>query len=184
MSNHFYPRPQGSPSASVSSLASSGYPTNPTSSSLQYTPRHLPLERGSLEHNVTCPSPLPPITTFDHRDAPLAQGSNNWFNSRPGTVLSNESPLFNYRRSYHPPPSFIRQTSTSSSKSTSHSLDSVETTLRGEKCSEEPYMYYTTPSSSGGSDARHLAEKMNGIEPPKPKTLHEPQAATFASQGM
>lgn len=181
MPNHFFSRPRGSPSASVSSLASSGHPTNSTSPSIQYNPRQLPTERGSLERNVTtCPSPLPPMTTFDHRDAPLAQSSTNWFNSRPGTAPSNESPLFNYRRSHHPPPSFIQQTSTSSSKSTSHSLDSVETTLRSDTPCEEPHLYHTTPTSSGGSDTRYLPDKMNGIRPTNSRTLHEPQAPSFS----
>ncbi|KAI4167609.1 MAG: hypothetical protein LQ343_007073 [Gyalolechia ehrenbergii] len=184
VSNHFFPRHRGSPSASVSSLASSGHPTKSTSPSLQDTPRQLPAEGGSLERIAPCPSPIPPITTFDHRDTSLTQGSTVWFNSRPGTTPSIKSPLSNYRRSHHPPPLFIPQTSTSSSKSASHPVDSVETTLRSIEPSEEPRLSHMTPPSTRGSETQHPADKMSGIEPAPSKALHESQVPSVANQGM
>ncbi|KAL8939761.1 MAG: hypothetical protein Q9211_002597 [Gyalolechia sp. 1 TL-2023] len=184
VSNHFFPRPRGSPSASVSSLASSGLPTKSTSPSIQHTPRQLPPERGSLERNAaTCPSPLSPVTTFEHRETPLAQGSTVWFNSRPGTAPSYNSPLSNYRRSHQPPPSFIHQTSTSSSRSTCQSVESVDsTTTRSNKAGEEARLYHNTPNSTRGSETQYSADKTNEIESARSRARLESPVLPVASQ--
>ncbi|KAL8944553.1 MAG: hypothetical protein Q9216_000356 [Gyalolechia sp. 2 TL-2023] len=183
-SNHSFAKPRGSPSASVSPVLSSGPAAKLTSPSLQYTPQQLPLERGSLERNVTtCPSPLPPLATFDARETPLTQGSTVWFNSRPGTAPSTKSPLSNYRRSHHPPPSFIDQNSTSSSKSTSQSVDSAEITMGSNKPREGSRLYHKTPASSRGSEEQqHPADKTDGTEPSSSRALHEPQIRSVSNQ--
>lgn len=155
------------------------------SPSAQSTPRQVPLGRGSLERNrtATCTSPLPPITTFDYRDSFQIRASYPWFGNRPGSSPDNKSPLSDYRRSYHPPPSFVHQSS-SSSKSTSQISETMETNIFPAKPGEESLLHRLPSDSSRGSEAKDSVDKMDGVEHGRPTTLGELHVQSVHSQGM
>lgn len=113
---HSSPGLRYSPTTSLSSPALSGRAEKSNSPSVPPNPRQLPhtsWERDSAKR----PEPLPPITSFEPRESPVARGSSAWFDTHLGTTLNNTSPLSNYRRSFHPPALFVQNDSTSSSKS-------------------------------------------------------------------
>ncbi|KAL8843559.1 MAG: hypothetical protein Q9170_000063 [Blastenia crenularia] len=128
-----------------------------------------PLHRGSLE-----PHP--------HRDKRLqSQPFPFWFASRPGFSSHDKSPLSDYQRPYHPPPSFVQQSSTSSSKSTSQSSDPLETAIPPKKAGEEPRLYRLASNSSRGSDTVDN-DKMDGVEFARSKALQESLVRSVYSQ--
>ena len=163
---------------SVSSLASSNVSTGP---SAQSAPRQLSLGRDSLERNLaTCPSPLPSISTFDHRASLLSQGSKTGFSRRQSSV-NYKSPLSDYRTSYHPPPSFVHH---SSSSSMSQSSESVESIIWSKKPSEDKAMHHWPSSSSKGLNGEQPGNQMDGMEPARPVVIHESQIRSVYSQGI
>ncbi|KAL8677783.1 MAG: hypothetical protein Q9186_005816 [Xanthomendoza sp. 1 TL-2023] len=113
------PKTRYSPTTSVSSLTPSARTEKSSSPSVQPTPRQVAFPIASRERDPTKrPEPLPPITSLESRDPPLPRGSSFWFDNHLGSTPNNTSPLSNYRRSYHPPASFVHQNSTSTSQST------------------------------------------------------------------
>ncbi|KAL8812052.1 MAG: hypothetical protein Q9200_001318 [Gallowayella weberi] len=160
------PRPRHSPTTSASSLAPSGRTEKSSSPSVQLTPRQVAYPIASREHDpIKRPEPLPSITSLESRDPPLTRGSSFWFDNHLGPTFNNISPLSNYRRSYHPPASFVHQNSTSSCNSTSQSTDLSEASNVSTSLSEDSGPYRRPPVSTSGSKGPNPTAPADGLKP-------------------
>ncbi|KAL8674672.1 MAG: hypothetical protein Q9168_000904 [Polycauliona sp. 1 TL-2023] len=149
------PRPLYSPTTSLPSPAVSGRAEKSNSPSIQPSHRQLPYtsqERDAAKR----PESLPPITSFESREAPGTRGSSFWFDNQLGSTLNNTSPLSNYRRPFHRPALFVQQESTSSSKSSnsrSQSSDPSDNSIFVNVPREEPSSRRRAPTPLRGLEA-------------------------------
>ncbi|KAI4212664.1 MAG: hypothetical protein LQ349_009332 [Xanthoria aureola] len=171
---HCSPRARYSPTTSVSSQPVSGRAEKSSSPPIAPTLRQLP--PASREHNPTKRlEPLPPITSFESRDAPVTRGSSFWFDNHLGSTLNKTSPLSNYRRSFHPPALFVQHESTSSSSksnSRSHSSDPSDSSILANRPREESNSRHQPPTSLRGLEAPIPSTPTAELKPPVPILPH------------
>ena len=176
------PRPSYSPTTSISSLGMSGRAEKSSSPSIQPNPWQLPYAPRDRDP-AKRPEPLPPITSFESRDSPMTRGSSAWFDNHLGSTFNNTSPLSNYRRSFHPPTSFVHQDSTSSSKSSqsrSQSSDPSETSFFSSGPREDLGSHRQPPTSLRGLDAPNPSPPIEGSKP-RGSILAHSQPGSFRS---
>ncbi len=176
------PRPSYSPTTSISSLGMSGRAEKSSSPSVQPNPWQLPYAPRDRDP-AKRPEPLPPITSFESRDSPMTRGSSAWFDNHLGSTFNNTSPLSNYRRSFHPPTSFVHQDSTSSSKSSqsrSQSSDPSETSFFSSGPREDLGSHRQPPTSLRGLDAPNPSPPIEGLKP-RGSILAHSQPGSFRS---
>ncbi|KAL9014954.1 MAG: hypothetical protein Q9173_000408 [Seirophora scorigena] len=178
------PSSRGSPSPSVASVASSIGSGIPTAHSPNPTPRQPSCAMNALTHPLTtCSNPLPSMASHERRDSSSTNGSRLWFASQPGSSsLTSASPLSNYRRSYHPPPSFVH-TKAKSSSSPSRSPPSSarsETAFPPKPPREDSQEYRLLPTSSRESGR----SPMDGVESPDSNDALETRSQLIRAQGV
>lgn len=167
--SHSPPKSRYSPTTSVSSMALSGHTEKSTSPSVPPTPRQMPFPVASMERDPTKrPDQLPAIISLETRDAPVTRGSSLWFDNHLSSTLNKTSPLSNYRRSFHPPASFVHQGSNSSSKSISQSSDVSETSIFSNAPREDLSPYRQPPIPSSGLEVLKSSAETDGLKPRGP----------------
>ena len=178
------PRLRYSPTTSLSSPALSGLGEKSNSPSIPPNPRQLPYtswERDSAKR----PEPLPPITSFEPRESPVARGPSAWFDNHLGATLNNTSPLSNYRRSFHPPALFVQNDSTSSSKSsnsTSQSSDPSDNSIFANGHREEASSRRQPPTPLKGLDTPTMPPTQAADLKPRIPILPQPPGTFSLAQ--
>ncbi|KAL9020462.1 MAG: hypothetical protein Q9185_002337 [Variospora sp. 1 TL-2023] len=171
---------RGSRSPSVASVTSSAISA---AHSRNPAPRQLSHATNLLTHaSTTCTSPLPPIASLERRDSSSTNSGRLWFANQTGSSsATGTSPLSNYRRSYHPPPSFVR-TKGKSSSSTSRSPPSSalsETTVLSKTPQDDSQGYRLLRTSSRASGQ----SPMDGVDSPGSNDALEIRSQPIHGQG-
>ncbi|KAL8972275.1 MAG: hypothetical protein Q9197_002857 [Variospora fuerteventurae] len=171
---------RGSRSPSVASVTSSAISA---AHSRNPAPRQLSHATNLLTHaSTTCTSPLPPVASLERRDSSSTNSGRLWFTNQTGSSsATGTSPLSNYRRSYHPPPSFVR-TKGKSSSSTSRSPPSSalsETTVLSKTPQDDSQGYRLLRTSSRASGQ----PPMDGVDSPGSNDALEIRSQPIHGQG-